>query len=55
VVVGRVAVGEITAHRGEVSHEGIGDEPTRVEEQRIPRADQWRLFEIRLPRERADP
>ena len=54
MVVGRVAVGEVAADGGQVAHEGIGDDPRRLVQQRVPRAHELGFLEVRLPGEGAD-
>src|SRR5712691_2529955 len=55
VVVGGIAVGEVAAERGQVSHEGIRDDLARVVEQGVAGADEVGLLQLRFAREGTDP
>jgi hypothetical protein len=54
VVVGGIAVGEVSADRGLVADEGVGDHRRGVGEDRILRADEVRALEHAFARAPAD-
>src|SRR6185436_6357365 len=55
MVVGRIAVRQVAAYRGQVTHQRVGDHGGSVDQDLVPGAHDGRRLQRRLAHQRADP